>query len=301
MNITREQYTVLAVDDDDLNLEIMLKDLKKSGYNAVGLMSGEEAVQYLEEKPSSIDVLLLDKMMPGMSGIEVLQKLKAHPVLHQIPVILQTGDVGEAEMLEGISAGAYHYLTKPYSGKIMVGLVDATIRDAVSQSDVFQNIKHEDSLTSLMNKAEFVVHDFLEARQLSGALASRAADPKRVSIGLYELMSNAIEHGNLEFGFEVKKELLSSNQYQQVLDQRLNDPAFAGRKVVVSVEFNHNYGLKVIIADDGEGFRWKNYMDFDPLRLSDPNGRGIAKASVLGLRNLTYNEKGNVVEFYIDK
>ena len=82
--------TVLAVDDKQTNLEVLAAILKSANYQVVTAMDGEEAWEVLQRGDHTIQAVLLDRIMPKMNGLEVLEKIKAHPVLQSIPVIMQT-------------------------------------------------------------------------------------------------------------------------------------------------------------------------------------------------------------------
>ncbi len=121
--------TVLAVDDKQTNLEVLGAILKSGGYEVATAADGEEAWEVLQRRGQDFQAILLDRIMPNMSGLEVLEKIKAHPTLHAIPVIMQTSADATHEVLEGIQAGAYYYLTKPYQKKILLGIVQAALKD----------------------------------------------------------------------------------------------------------------------------------------------------------------------------
>src|SRR5438046_135725 len=97
---TQRRRTVLAVDDDEINLMILIKNAQEAGYVVKSFTSGEAAWDYITNHPQDVDLALLDKMMPGMSGLELLSRIKADNALKHIPVIIQTGDAGVIQMRE---------------------------------------------------------------------------------------------------------------------------------------------------------------------------------------------------------
>ena len=93
MNITgvsNDTNRILVVDDEAVNLLIIAEYLEDTGYQLINAEDGTQAWNILENSPESIDLVLLDRMMPGLNGLQVLTKMKEHPVLKHIPVILQT-------------------------------------------------------------------------------------------------------------------------------------------------------------------------------------------------------------------
>ena len=73
----QHKRTILVLDDDEINLMIMIKNIQEAGYQAQSLTSGEEAFAYLTHHPHEIDIALLDKMLPDVGGIELLKRIKS--------------------------------------------------------------------------------------------------------------------------------------------------------------------------------------------------------------------------------
>src|SRR5688572_12385389 len=103
--------SVLIVDDQTHNRELLKVMLMPEGFELSTAASGEDALKAVAENPP--DLILLDVMMPGMSGHEVAAKLKGDPVSTHIPIILITANDDRADRLVGLSAGADDFLTKP--------------------------------------------------------------------------------------------------------------------------------------------------------------------------------------------
>jgi len=103
--------TILAVDDAESNIDILL-DALGSEYEIVVALDGESALEIVaEDKP---DLILLDIMMPGIDGFEVLERLKASPATADIPVVILSARTGSDDWARGIELGAADYLTKPF-------------------------------------------------------------------------------------------------------------------------------------------------------------------------------------------
>jgi len=103
----------ILVADDEEHLGFMVKfKLEKSGYDVTWKMDGNEAFQEIQtNKP---DLIILDVMMPGMTGYEVLEKIKADSGLKNIPVIMLTAKGQETDVVKGIEMGASDYMIKPF-------------------------------------------------------------------------------------------------------------------------------------------------------------------------------------------
>jgi DNA-binding response OmpR family regulator len=118
---------VLAVDDEDDILEIIRVNLELEGHRVVLARNGHEALaQASEHHP---DVVLLDVMMPGMDGWEVLTRLKADtkPEMSEVPVLMLTARAADEDRVRGGIEGAIRYLTKPFLPDVLVGEVAAAL------------------------------------------------------------------------------------------------------------------------------------------------------------------------------
>ncbi|MDA0781622.1 MAG: response regulator [Rickettsiales bacterium] len=297
MATKNNKASVLVVDDDDMNLDILQHRLTKEGYLSTVIDNGQDAWDLLDSHPNDFSVVLLDKMMPRMGGMEVLSKMKMHPILRNTPVIIQTGDVGSKEATEGIAAGAYYYLTKPFDPDMMIAVVNSAIKNFERQGVAVHNVRNavcEKAAFELATNARFEIRNTKEALNLSSAIASLAAKPDKVSIAILELIINAIEHGNLCIGYELKKSLSLSNKLDEEIEKRSKSPEHRDKRVYVSVQMKKD-DVIVTICDEGQGFNWRKFKEFDPVRLMEPNGRSIAIINSLMDVHVQYHEPGNKV------
>jgi phosphoserine phosphatase RsbU/P len=136
-----------------------------------------------------------------------------------------------------------------------------------------------------------------EAEKLSTMLANNYPVPERVSTGVWELISNAIEHGNLEIDYAEKAELLQNGYFAAEMARRLSLPPYAPR--VASIAFHRTKTMiRIRVSDEGPGFDFRKYLR--ATELSDgPNGRGILIASKFSFDKVVYHGKGNVVDAII--
>ena len=108
-----EQYSLLVVDDNEMNRDMLGRRLERQGYRVTMAVDGQQALDIMSQQP--FDLVLLDIMLPVMNGYEVLEHLKADQALSSIPVIITTAldeSDGKAKCLE---LGAEDYLTKPFN------------------------------------------------------------------------------------------------------------------------------------------------------------------------------------------
>jgi two-component system sensor histidine kinase ChiS len=104
-------FHVLVVDDDEINRLLLQRVLESRGFTVEAVPTGMAALAALDRRRP--DLVLLDIMMPGMSGLEVLDRVKANPRLASIPVIMLTAKEEDEDVLTSYRSGADYYLTKP--------------------------------------------------------------------------------------------------------------------------------------------------------------------------------------------
>jgi hypothetical protein len=109
-----------------------------------------------------------------------------------------------------------------------------------------------------------------------------------------ELLVNAIEHGNLGLTYTEKSALKKEDRWEEEIRRRLEQAQYRGRRAVVNF-FRTSEVVQFSVIDEGDGFKWERYLDFDPDRVFDPNGRGIAMAGKMAFSRLEYRGKGNHV------
>lgn len=121
------ELTIFIVEDEEAIRDMLLMVLKQSGLKALGVGSAEEALQFLADKPLP-DLLVLDWMLPGMSGIKLTQCLKKDELYQQLPIILLTARGEEEDKIRGLNCGADDYMTKPFSPKELIARIKAVMR-----------------------------------------------------------------------------------------------------------------------------------------------------------------------------
>lgn len=122
------QPRVMVVEDEEA-LSVLLKyNLESEGYRVDAELRGDEAEIALRE--SVPDLLILDWMLPGLSGIELCRRLRARPETQRLPIIMLTARGEESERIRGLSTGADDYVVKPFSTPELMARVKAMLRRA---------------------------------------------------------------------------------------------------------------------------------------------------------------------------
>ena len=148
-----EQKKILVVDDEQDLCEILLYNLRAAGYEAEAAYSAEMAIK---KEPSQYDLLMLDVMMPGMSGFELAEKLKSEPETSKLPILFLTAKDTEYDTLLGFGLGADDYVTKPFSVREVVARVKAVLNRSQSHTKEESMISYEGLVLDLGKKITMV-------------------------------------------------------------------------------------------------------------------------------------------------
>jgi two-component system phosphate regulon response regulator PhoB len=124
--VTEKQISVLVVDDESSIREMIRFALSKSDMTVRGAASGNEALEKINEQPP--DILLLDWMMPNISGPQLTRRLRKDPLTRDIPIIMLTAKVSEDDKVTGLNSGADDYIIKPFSPRELVARINAVLR-----------------------------------------------------------------------------------------------------------------------------------------------------------------------------
>jgi DNA-binding response OmpR family regulator len=119
---------ILVVEDDSDIAALIAHYLEKSGHRVDRVTSGNDVLPRLRHAPA--DLVILDRMLPGMDGLIVVQAMRADPGLAKIPVIMLTARGEESDRVSGLELGADDYVTKPFSPKELSARVTALLRRA---------------------------------------------------------------------------------------------------------------------------------------------------------------------------
>jgi len=117
---------ILIVEDEPPQVEVLTYNLESEGFRTIVAGDGEEALMLADETPP--DLIVLDWMLPNLSGIEICRRLRAGNGTRDIPIIMLTARGEEEDRVRGLETGADDYMVKPYSQKEMVARIKAALR-----------------------------------------------------------------------------------------------------------------------------------------------------------------------------
>src|SRR6185436_17281605 len=141
--MSQPNATLLLVDDDAMNRDALSRRLTRTGYKVLTAESGADALGMI--KTHRIDAVLLDVMMPGMSGLETLRSLRLSRSVSDLPVIMVTAKDGSDDVVEALDLGANDYVTKPIDYAVALARIRAQVMS-----------RRSDPLTGLPNRLLFL-------------------------------------------------------------------------------------------------------------------------------------------------
>jgi two-component system, cell cycle response regulator len=182
--IPQAEGAVLVVDDDEAARLLICRALSRARIRCVEAANGEQALEALNAHPEAYDAVVLDVMMPGIDGFEVVRRLKGTRSTSHIRIIMVTASATtDEEIVRGVEFGAVDYITKPYSPAVLVAKVRAACERSRAESQLRGELlfaEHHamvDPLTGLFNRRHF------ETRmQEASSYAKRHDDPFAVAM-----------------------------------------------------------------------------------------------------------------------
>ena len=221
---------ILCVDDDSSIRDIEVYTLQQTGFEAKGLSCGEELFSELQKTIPQL--IILDIMMSGKDGIQILKELKLNPVYEKIPVIMATAKGSEMDKIFGLDLGCDDYLVKPFSVMEMVSRVKAVLR---RYPKVLQEEKILQDGNLILNKKEFSVFINDEKINLTAKefrLLEILLSTRRKVFAREELLSKV-------WGFEFMSETRTVDVHITTLRKKIKE---YGSKIKTHIGIGYSYG-----------------------------------------------------------
>jgi len=282
----------LIVEDEGDLREFFRRVASAAGFEARTAENGQVGLGLFKDfRP---DLVVCDIRMPVMHGLDLVRAIRGYG--SDAIVVMITGHQSEDYVIEALRAGANNYLKKP------AGLAD--LRPMVEKyADLIRNRGMRQEILGMTVKRQITMRfdsrlDLVArvADHLTQECVGMFSEQERLSIhlGIYELLINAVEHGNLEVGSEEKSEALKAGMLDYLYNERQSDPDLAGRKVTVDF-FLDPTGCEWLIVDEGQGFDWRSIPEtLEEQGFLRPHGRGILISRFV-FDEVEYMSKGNIV------
>jgi CheY-like chemotaxis protein len=284
--------TVLVVDDSAVDRIRAEKLLAKEGYTVVSAAGGRQALEILQRQLP--DLVLTDMQMPEIDGLQLVQEIRAkYPA---VPVILITAHGSEELAVEALQKGAASYVPK----RNLAQDLPPTLASILEVAKVDRNEKQ--LLKSLIHtESHFILdNDTSLIPSLIGHLETNLKRMQlcdengliRVAVALREALVNAIQHGNLEIGSELREQ--DDQRYYHLIEERREQEPYQDRRVHVYAKESHREAVYVI-RDEGPGFDPSTLPDpTDPANLAKVSGRGLLLIRTF-MDEVNHNAQGNEI------
>jgi diguanylate cyclase (GGDEF)-like protein len=157
--------TLLVVDDNRFNLDLMARRLRRDGFEVTTSDSGKDALALIQA--GNFDVILLDWLMPELSGLEVLAQLRSSYSPHELPVIVVTAKHGSENIVEALAAGANDYITKPVDFPVAIARIATQLylrrvtQELKAANEKLRRFSYVDGLTGIPNRRQ--LNEFFDA------------------------------------------------------------------------------------------------------------------------------------------
>jgi CheY-like chemotaxis protein len=282
---------VLVAEADAAHRRLLVGQLTRMGHRVAETDAGPAVPDLVRDV--SARLVFCDPDLSG-GGSDLISRLKAD--FPEVFVVLLTAPGRERLAMDALRAGAVNFLAKPSDIAELRGLLEkyAEILQARDEERAVPRMVGRLSLTmELPNDLRYAprVSDFL-LRDV--ALCHPEADLTALTLGLQEMIQNAIEHGNLGITYDEKSRALEEGRFGQLVEQRTADPLYSARRVHIRLERSRN-GFECAIRDEGAGFDWRSLPDpLGETGLLEMHGRGIYLTR-FSYDSVEYNAVGNEV------
>ncbi len=285
--------TVLVVDDSAIDRHLAAEYLKEDeGLIVRFAADGAEALASMEQEVP--DLVVTDLFMPKVDGLELVAAARSrHPL---VPVILMTSKGSEETVVQALQQGAASYVPKHTLARRLL----STVRNVLAVS---RRQRHHSRLMECMTKTQcaFVLNNnsalihplvtYLQERATHLGVCDDS-DSTRIGVALEEALANALYHGNLEVGSELRGE--DDQAYHALIVERSQTPPYRDRRVHVRAELSRREAT-FVIRDEGSGFDPTSLPDpTDPANLEKASGRGLLLMRAF-MDDVCYNDTGNTV------
>ncbi|HKI98947.1 MAG TPA: response regulator [bacterium] len=296
------KISVLFVDDEE-DIRLSFRDRFEDQFDIALASNGKEALEHLQGD-STASVVVTDLRMPAMGGLEMIQHAKE--LDPDLGFIVVSGHGDTDDVITALRLGARNFLRKPYS---FAELEEAIVLEARRYRLIVEERarrKVESATERFLLGVEgmtFLLPNSLDwvnplTFRLVGIMEAVGIcdehNRSNIALGLMEIITNAIEHGNLAIDGPEKRDLqgVSEQTYAKELARRRSSEPYRSRKVRVVATVNEHLA-KITVEDDGEGFDYHNLPDpTDPENLFLASGRGILLARAF-IDEVHFHGRGN--------
>lgn len=285
-------FKILVVDDNPIYRRLLTEIVSSKKINFLEASDGEIGLDMF--KKHLPDVVICDVFMPKLNGLDLLKAIKR--IKPDTFVIMVTVHDFEDWIIEALESGASNFLKGPVTHKELSMLIDKyyEIVKNRSFSKNFISIIKEKQLTLKFNSDIMSVPNIVDYILRETGNRINISERFGFELGLNELITNSIEHGNMEISSEEKKTAIENNKLLQLYKSKFKEPEIANRTITVKLNISKEI-IELEIIDEGKGFDRQNICD--PLKAVNAKelvGKGIFLSKHY-FDEMEYIGKGNIV------
>jgi CheY-like chemotaxis protein/anti-sigma regulatory factor (Ser/Thr protein kinase) len=282
---------ILVVDDQQALRTLLSRLLEREGFDPIQAEDGEQAIELF--KSQSPLLVVSDIMMPRMDGLTLLTEIKR--IDRNATVILMTGQGNEDVLLKALRGGATNFFKKPFNVRELIDEIRKVVefRLEAARSSLFSPHLVEETKTFVLPHADSPYFPVINQITLQLPCIMPESEILNLKIGIEEMITNAIEHGNLGISLEEKSKAIQEGRLAELISERARESDSLHRTVRISSRLAPS-GFQITIRDEGKGFDWRSLPAVEPETLLAYNGRGIFLTKIY-FDEVLYSEDGTEV------
>lgn len=301
-NLMGEPVKKILLIDEKSSIEDLLKSIFNEGpYQIDKIFEKNEILTQLKKFHAQYEAIVVEKDFSGFDLKEFITDLREESTTSLLPVI---EIIKEEDSQVEDNFGSHDkcpnlfFIKMPLSPGILLSLLKSIGVLYTEQKKYQQFITDKKTVLDKFSLLKCSVINLEEAKEMAGHLSLYFVDSDRASKGIYNLLENAIEHGNLDIGYEKKGALLKERKWIEEIQTQLKDKENKKKSVDILLERKKD-GSYLQITDMGKGFEWKKFMEVDPSRANHDHGRGITLANKIYFDKVVFNQEGNQVTAFM--
>lgn len=287
------------MDDEPSICNMVLRFLSMNNYQGEAVGNGKEAMKKLENGGGGYQIILTDIKMPEMDGITLMKVAKG--INPDLLFIIMSGYGSLDSAIESMKMGALNFIKKPVS---IVELISTIKKAEELLTSRTVTAKMRDYIMNINKTLEFTTQDLnsnleMAAHYLTSDIRNFGLEKivvDNITLALYEALSNAIEHGNLQLKKEISREnnLSVLDDFIKQKMKKMEIPEFANRKIKVEMMYR-NGKVEFSVTDEGNGFDYNAMMEsLEENVYSNQMKRGLFMIKNV-MNDIEFNDKGNKI------
>jgi DNA-binding response OmpR family regulator len=178
---------ILVVEDEPLSRDMLLRRLSTRSFDVVGVQTAEAAIAFLKE--NAVDLVLMDNVMPGISGVQAVRELRRNWSHDALPIIIVSALIDSDDVVEALDAGANDYVVKPINFKVLMARISTALRMRANVAALVEAERQRVVMESLARAAASVAEPLSRmVDELEELMAQGPADNKQLNAGLERLL-----------------------------------------------------------------------------------------------------------------